>query len=81
MMSFLRTRVLGRFTILGRIADLLLVLGLVVRLAQRRGWVSDARMSQLGLGEVSKGEPLGIAEVALAGAAALRLLRRGKPAA
>lgn len=81
MMNFFRNRLLGRFSILGRIADLLLVLGLLLRFAQRQGWVSDRRMSQLGLAEVSKGEPLGVSEVALAGAAAMRLLRRGKLAA
>lgn len=81
MMSFLRNRLFGRFTILGRIADLLLVAGLLLRFAQRQGWISDKQMAQIGLAEVSKGEPLGISEVALAGAAAMRLLRRTRVAA
>ena len=75
-MSFIRNRVFGRFSLLGRIADLLLVGGLALRFAQRKGLVTDDHLAQLGLHEVPKGEPLGIAEIALAGAAVARLLRR-----
>ncbi len=55
-----------------------LVGGLALRFAQRKGLVSDEQMAQFGLAEVADGEPVGITEIALAGAAALRLLRKRK---
>ena len=77
-MSFLRNRLLRRLSFLGRLADLALVGGLAMRFAQRKGLVSDEQMAQFGLREVGDGEPIGIAEIAMAGAAAVRLLRRRK---
>ena len=75
-MSFLRNRLLRRLSFLGRVADIALVAGLALRVAQRKGMVSDEQMAQLGLSEVADGEPLGITEIALAGAALARLVRR-----
>jgi hypothetical protein len=73
-MSFLRARVLRRFSIIGRVADLAFVGGMVLRLARRKGWID----SQYGLDDETDGQPLAIAEMVLAGAAILRLMRRNK---
>jgi hypothetical protein len=86
-MGFLRNRLLRRFGILGRFADLALLLGAALRFASRKGWISEQQISSLGLERfappasrvpgVSAGAmPLG--EMAVAGSAAFRLLRRKK---
>jgi len=75
-MRFLRSRVLRRFSILGRIGDIALVGGMALRLAQRKGWISDEQVSRMGLAGVSEKQPFGIGEMALGGAALLRLIRR-----
>lgn len=86
-MGFLRNRLLRRFSFLGRFADLALLLGAVLRFASRKGWISEQQISSLGLDRfappaaktpgVSAGAlPLG--EMAMAGGAAWRLLRRKK---
>ena len=72
-MSFLRTRILRRFSIFNRAADVVLVVGVGLRLAQRKGWI------QGGPDELdNEVQPLAIAELALAAMALLRLLRRKK---
>ncbi len=77
-MSFLRNRVLRRLSIIGRIADLILVGGMALRLAQRRGWINNHRVIEYGLDDETVGQPLVIAEIAMAAAAMLRLMRRKK---
>ncbi len=77
-MSFLRNRVLRRFSIIGRVADLALVGGMALRLARRKGWIDSERVSEYGLDDETDGQPLVIAEMVLAGAAMLRLMRRNK---
>lgn len=75
-MGFLRNRLLRRFSIIGRIADLAMVGGIAVRFAQRKGWISGSQSDQAGLAGAADGSARGVAEVALAAGAAWRLLRR-----
>lgn len=77
-MSFLRNRVLRRFSLLGRVADLAFVGGMALRLARRKGWIDSQRVNEYGLDDETDGQPLAIAEMVLAGAAMLRLMRRKK---
>lgn len=77
-MGFLRNRLLRRLGPLGRIADVALVGGMAVRLAQRRGWMSDGQIDRMGLTGVVGGKSAGMGEIALAAGAALRLLRNRK---
>lgn len=76
-MSFLRNRLFRRFSPLGRIADIALVGGVLVRLAQRKGWVNDDQVARFGLSGASS-EPMALPEMALALGAGWRLLRRKK---
>jgi hypothetical protein len=77
-MSSLRNRVLRRFSIIGRVADLAFVGGMALRLARRKGWIDSKRVNEYGLDDEADGQPLAIAEMVLAGAAVLRLMRRKK---
>ena len=77
-MSFLRTRVLRRFSIIGRVADLVFVGGMALRLARRKGWIDSQRVSEYGLDDETGAQPIALAEIVLAGAAMLRLMRRNK---
>lgn len=74
-MGFLRNRLLRRLGPLGRVADVALVGGMALRFAQRRGWVSDEQVDRMGLAGVVGGSSVGMGEIALAAAAAMRLLR------
>jgi len=74
-MGFLRNSVTSRFPALGRLGDLVLVGGVVLRLANRRGLISDQTAAKFGAPSSSGGSGLSIAEITLAGAAALRLLK------
>ena len=65
----------GRLRAFGRIGDIVLVSGVVLRFANRRGWVSDELTTKLGAPSSSGGAGVSISEVALAGAAAARLLK------
>jgi len=76
-MSFLRNRLLRRFSPLGRLADIALVGGMLVRLAQRKGWVDEEQVSRFGLAGATGGS-MALPEMALAVGAAWRLLRRKK---
>lgn len=76
-MSILRNRLLRRFSIVGRVADLALVGGMALRLAQRKGWIDSKKVDQYGLDDIDD-QPAGLVEMALAGAALMRLLRRKK---
>jgi len=77
-MSILRNRILRRFSIVGRVADLALVGGMALRLAQRKGWIDSKKVDQYGLDDDIDEQPAGLVEMALAGAALMRLLRRKK---
>lgn len=59
----------------GRIGDLVLVSGVVLRFANRRGWVSDETAARLGAPSSSGGTGVSVSELALAAAAALRLVK------
>lgn len=78
-MGLVRTRARRRFAVISRIGDLVIVVGVMLRLAQRKGWLADDRATQMGLAEISDSEPLGGAELAIAAAAVFRLLRPKKP--
>lgn len=78
-MSLVRTRAARRFAIIGRVGDFVIVVSVMLRLAQRKGWLSDDQASQMGLADISDSEPLGAAELAIAAAAVFRLLRRKRP--
>lgn len=78
-MGLLRNRLLRRFSPLGRVADVALVASMGLRLAKRMGWIADnnsASASEMSLSGSSGGSSLGLPEMAMAGAALLRLLRR-----
>ena len=77
-MSFLRNRVLRRFSILGRLADLALVGGMALRLAKRQGWIESAQIDQFGSDPDEEDRLVGLAEIALTTVALVRLLRRTK---
>ncbi len=69
-MGIIRPSETGRFRTLGRIGDIVLVSGVVLRFANRRGWVSEELSSQAGSTEKQRRSGVSISEVALAGAAA-----------
>ncbi|MFT7600788.1 MAG: hypothetical protein ACI8TP_003736 [Acidimicrobiales bacterium] len=75
-MGFLRKRVASRFPVFGRMADVALVSSAALRLANRRGLVSDEMAKKFGATNSSGGSGVSAAEMAMAGAAALRLARR-----
>ena len=74
-MGFLRNRLLRRFSPLARLSDIALVAGMGLRVAQRMGWVSPDAVQRLGLPSGSNSSSMGITDLALAGFAAVRLLR------
>lgn len=65
----------GRASRFGRIGDLVLVSGALLRFANRRGWVSDATAAKLGAPSSPGGRGVSVSEMALAVGAALRLLK------
>ena len=73
-MGFLRSNAVGRFPALKRIGDFVLVGGFVLRFLNRRGLVSDELTARLGAPSSSGGSGISVSEMALVGAAALRLL-------
>jgi len=77
-MRFINKRVLGRFGPAARIADIALVSNTVLRFARRKGWVSPETAKKFGAPESSGGSAVSIAELALATAAAFRLVGRVK---
>jgi hypothetical protein len=78
-MSLVRTRAARCFAVIGRVGDLVIVVSVMLRLAQRKGWLSDDQATQLGLAKISDSKPLGEAELAIAAVAIFRLLRSKKP--
>lgn len=61
---------------MGRMADVALVSNTALRFANRRGLVSDETAKKFGAVDSSGGSGVSAAELAMAGAAALRLGRR-----
>ena len=74
-MGFVRNKLTGRFSLLTRMGDLVLVSGVALRFANRRGLVSDETLAKFGAPSSSGGSGLSASEMALAGAAALRLMK------
>jgi len=72
----IRNRLLRRFSIFGRMADLALVAGLLLRLAQRKGVITDEQVARMGLTSLSEKKSFDVTDIALGAAAAYRLLRR-----
>lgn len=64
-----------RFSGLRRVGDVVLVAGVVLRFLNRRGLVSDELAARLGAPSSSGGSGISVSEMALVGAAALRLLK------
>ena len=77
-MSFLRNRLVRRFSFIGRVADLALVGGMALRFAHRQGWIDLDGSNEFGPDPEADTQPFGAAELVLAGAALVRLLRRKK---
>lgn len=75
-MKFLRKRLFKRLPFVGRLADVAIVGASAMRLAQRRGLISESTASKFGAASSSGGSALSMGELAIAGGAALRLLRR-----
>jgi len=86
-MGFLTRRLLRRFSIFGRIADLLMIVGIVARFAQKRGWLGQGAedlLARVGMGSAAtagsasrSGNPSsGVADKVVAGGAAWRLAKR-----
>lgn len=77
-MKFLRKKLAGRFPVLGRMSDVAIVGNAGLRLAHRRGLIDDEMAKKFGATSSSGGAGLSPTELALAGAALLRLLKRAK---
>ena len=77
-MGILRNNVTRRFPVLTRIADLTLVGGLALRFANRRGLISDEMAAKLGAPSSPGGTGISVSEMALVGAAALRLIKSAR---
>ena len=63
---------------MSRMGDLVLVGGVALRFANRRGLISDDMAAKFGAPSSSGGTGLSASEMALVGAAALRLLKGAK---
>ena len=78
VMSILRNRLLRRFSMIGRVADLAFVGGMALRVARRQGWIDSAQIDQFGEDPDVSGHRARLVEVVLTGAALGRLIRRKK---
>ncbi|NNE95944.1 MAG: hypothetical protein HKN24_07940 [Acidimicrobiales bacterium] len=74
-MGFVRNKMAGRFPALGRLGDVVLVAGFMLWFLNRRGLVSDEMAAKLGAPSSSGGAGISVSEMALVGAAALRLAK------
>ena len=77
-MSILRNRLLRRVSIIGRVGDLVLVGGMAIRLAKRQGWIAGAHIDEFGVDPEAADPQARLVEMAVAGAALFRLLRRSR---
>lgn len=75
-MGLLKNGALGRFPVVGRMTDVALLSNTALRLAHRKGLVSDETAQKFGAASGSGGSAVSAAELAMAAAAALRLIRR-----
>lgn len=75
-MKFLTRRLLGRMGPAGRIADLAVVGGTALKLAQRKGLISDDMATKLGASDSSAGSSVSFGEMAILAMALWRLLRQ-----
>lgn len=71
-----KTPGLRRFPVVGRMTDVAIVGNTALRVANRRGLVSDDMAKKFGAADSSGGSSVSAAELAMAGAAALRLVQR-----
>ncbi|MDW3179545.1 MAG: hypothetical protein R8J94_19290 [Acidimicrobiia bacterium] len=74
-MNFLTNRILRRFGPAGRLADVAVVGGAALKLAQRKGIVSEETARKFGATDSSAGSSLSLGEMLLLGMALLRLVR------
>lgn len=77
-MGFVRNRIASRLGPIGRLADIALVSNTALRFARRKGWVSAETAAKFGAPESSGGSGVSFAEIAVASAAAIRLLSRAR---
>lgn len=75
-MRFLARRFFRRTSIIGRIADIAMIGGFLVRFAQRRGLIDDATLNRAGLANVARGETPSAGEMVVVAGAAMRFARR-----
>jgi len=75
-MKFLTRRLLGRIGPAGRVADLAVVGGAALKLAQRKGLISDEVAHKLGASNSSGGTNVSIGEIAILAMALWRLVRQ-----
>ena len=76
-MGLLRNRLLRRFSPFARVADMALVASMGLRFAKRKGWIgTDNPVTEMSLSGSSNGSRVGLTELAMGGAALVRLLRR-----
>jgi hypothetical protein len=77
-MGFLRERVVGRFPLIGRLADVAIVGNAGLRLAHRKGLIGDEAAAKFGATKSSGGTGLSAPELAMVMAAAWRLFGRSR---
>lgn len=75
-MKFLTRRLLGRLGPAGRVADLAVVGGTALKLAQRKGLISDETAKKLGASTSSAGSSVSLGEMAILVMALWRLIRQ-----
>lgn len=75
-MGFLKKRLLSKFTPAGKAADAAILGSAAIRMAQRKGIITDETAKKFGAKDSSGGEALSAAEAMLLIGAAWRLLRR-----
>ncbi len=75
-MKFLTRRLLGRLGPAGRVADLAVVGGTALKLAQRKGLISDETAKKLGASTSSAGSNVSLGEMAILVMALWRLIRQ-----
>lgn len=77
-MKFLRKKLAGRFPVLGRMSDVVIVGNAGLRFAHRRGLIDDDMAKRFGAANSSGGDGVSAAEMALVGAALMRILKRAR---
>jgi len=75
-MGFLKKRLLRRFGPAGKLADVAIVGGAALRMAQRKGLITEETANKFGSASSSGGEAVSAAEMMLIAGALWRLLRK-----